>query len=97
MSINSSMKSYNFYLIGEIDEYGQAALPTVPTGKIEISINILSQNSKDNILYSEAAYIGLTKENITDKYIIDFNGTKLKVLYVNSFGRYNQVYLGSMN
>lgn len=96
MSINSSMGKYNYYLTGALDAYGQAIIETSAAGTIEMDIQILNQSTKDFPLYSSAEYIGLTKELITDNYIIEFKNQKLKVLYVNGFGRYNQVLMEKM-
>lgn len=96
MSINSSMKNYNYYLTGILDGYGQPTISSTPDGQIEMAINLISQSISDSMLYSTAEYIGLTKAAINDSYIIDFNGVNLKVLYVNSFGRLNQVMMERM-
>lgn len=93
MSINSRMKSYNYYLYGEYNDYGEKVLSDKPNGVIEIDITLRQQNTKESILYEGATYIGLTKDNqIDSSYIVDYNGQRLKVLYVNPFGRFYQVF-----
>ena len=96
MSINSNMKEYGYALLGQLDDYGEPIIPTEPTGVIRMAISLRNQMTTDNILYSSASFIGLTKENITDKYFI-FNGKDTyKVLYVNDYGRYKQAYMERM-
>lgn len=96
--INTDLRLYDYYTFGEDNEYGMATLSDTPNGKIKIAINILSQSVQDNILYKDCSYIGLTKDaNVNDAYVIDYEGKgKLKVLYVNTKGRYKQVFLKEM-
>lgn len=95
--INSQFRFYDYYIYEEIEnEYGQTSLQTTKSGKVKMAINLQSQSIVNNILYQDASYQGLTYENIDDNYVIDFEGIKLKVLYVNDFGRMKQVYLARM-
>lgn len=90
------MRLYDYFTIGELDEYGQPQIPTLdsePVGKIKIAINTSSQSVQDNINYTDANYIGLTLAEVNDTYIIKYNEELLKVLYVNSKGRFKQVFL----
>lgn len=92
--INANMRLYDYYTLGERDEYGQEKISTEPTGQIKIAINITSQSIQDNINYSGCQYIGLTYDkNVNDKYVITQGDTKLKVLYVNPLGRLTQVFM----
>lgn len=91
--INARMKTYNYFTIGATDEYGQPTTSTTPQGTIKIAIHTTSQTIQDNVLYKNATYIGLTQAEVKDTYIIDYNNTKLKVLYVNPTGRYKQVFM----
>lgn len=92
--INSQMLPYCYYTMDTENEYGQAIPVDEPTGTIRMAITISSQSVQDNINYSGAQYVGLTHNKaINDKWVIDYKGTKLKVLYVNTQGRYTQVYL----
>lgn len=91
--INSDMRVYDFFTLGEQNEYGQRVMPDKPTGTVKMDINITSQSIQDNILYSGAKYIGLTFEDISDKNIIQYGDKKLKVLYINPKGRYKQVFM----
>jgi hypothetical protein len=94
--INTKMRLYNYYTFGSSDGYGMPQLSTEPDGQIKISINISSQSTQDSILFKDCSYVGLTHDNnINDSYVIDYNGAKLKVLYVNP-GRFKQVYLKEM-
>lgn len=95
--INTDMRTYNFFSFGIDDGYGQPALSTEPTGQIKMAINITSQSVQDNILYKDCSYIGLTNDaKVDDTYVIEYEGNKLKVLYVNPKGRYKQVFLGGI-
>ena len=94
--INIQMRKYDFFTLGEKDEYGQLQMPeanAVPKGQIKMSINTTSQSIGSNIRYQDATYIGLTHADVNDTYIIDFNGERLKVMYVNDMGRLNQVFM----
>lgn len=97
--IAANMRFYNYFTIGELNGYGQPSMPskdTTPDGQIKMAINTISQGIAETIKYKEASYIGLTHANVDDTYIIEFNGERLKVLYVNPIGRYKQVFLGAM-
>lgn len=92
--INSKMKNYTYSRTSEnIDEYG---MPVVVNdeGTIKMSINFVSETINENSLYSGAQYVGLTlNKQIDANYIIQYEEEKLKVLYVNKEGKYNQVFL----
>jgi hypothetical protein len=90
------MKLYNYYTLGALDAYGQPGLSDEPVGTIKMAINTISQSIGDSIKYKEASYLGLTLGVINDTYVIDKDGEKLKVLYVNPLGRYTQVFMREM-
>lgn len=94
--INTDMRLYNYFTFGDNGGYGMPQLSSEPTGTIKMAINISSQSIQDNILYKDCSYIGLTRENIDDTYIVEYEGQKLKVLYVNPKGRFKQVFLKEM-
>lgn len=85
------MRNYTYQKYGEQDAYGQ---PTLGNEKYQISmaISVISNQIGDNVLYRDAQYIGLTKAALDDRYVIQYDEDKLKVLYVVP-GRYNQVYM----
>lgn len=92
--INSDMRPYNFFTFGEKNEYGETVLSEEPQGTVKISINLITQALADNVNYKQATYIGLTRDaEVNDTYVIDYEGNKLKVLYINPKGRLKQVYL----
>ena len=92
--INTNFRSYPYFTIGGSDSYGQPQL-SAKQGYVKMAVYLNSQSTQDNIKYSDTAYIGLTYDNtINDTYVIQYGNEKLKVLYVNSFGRYKQVYMG---
>lgn len=94
--INADMRTYNYYTLGGNDEYGQQVKSTEPVGTIKMAINISSQSTQDNINYKDCSYVGLTYDNkVNDTYIIEYGEEKLKVLYVNTKGRLNQVFMAT--
>lgn len=94
--INADMRIYNYFTIGELNEYGQPTISTSPIGIIKMAINLSSQSIQDNINYKDCRYVGLTHANVDDTYIIEYGEERLKVLYVNPKGRYNQVFLAAL-
>lgn len=100
--INFKFRTYNYYSIGDINGYGQTTLikdasgEPIVQGSIKMAIYTTSQSIQDNINYKNAQYIGLTLGNVSDKFVIDYKGSKLKVLYINTDGRYKQVFLSEL-
>lgn len=97
--INTDMRLYNYFTIGPKNAYGQAAIPdkdAEPAGTIKMAINISSQSIQDNINYKGCQYIGLTRADVDDTYIIQYENERLKVLYVNPKGRMKQVFMARM-
>lgn len=94
--IATNMRLYNYFTTGVKDAAGQTIINDTPVGQIKMAINITSQSVQDNINYSNAAYIGLTHAKVDDTYIIEYGEERLKVLYVNTLGRLNQLFLARM-
>lgn len=95
--INATMRTYNYYTLGGMDEYGQELLTEDIQGKIKLAIYTLSNTIGTNIKYKDATYIALTQDKtINDSYVIEYGEEKLKVMYVVPFGRYHQVFLAEM-
>lgn len=95
--INTNMRLYNFLTFGEKNSYGQEQL-TKGKGLIRMSINLVNQAINENMPYSKAQFIGLTfDKNIDSSYVIQSGDERLKVLYVNPYGRYNQVFMARMD
>lgn len=94
--INTDMRYYSYSTIGTADGYGQPLMSNEPVGKIKISIHLTSQAIQENALYSGATYVGLTMAAVDDSFVIHYKDKNLKVLYVNSYGRYNQVFMAEM-
>lgn len=95
--INSKMRFYNYFTIGENNSYGQPQMPAAdaePEGQVLMSIFTSSQSTQDNVNYKDCNYIGLTlNATVNDTYIIEFGNERLKVLYVNNEGRLKQVFM----
>lgn len=94
--INRDFRAYEYFLYEGKDAYAQPQITEDPQGTIKMAIYIASQAVQDNINYSGANYVGLTHAAIDDSYVIDYNGNKLKVLYVNPQGRLKQVFLADI-
>jgi hypothetical protein len=92
--INADMRLYDFYIYQK-NEYGQTTVQSnAPAGQVKLAIYTTSQNAQGNILYKDAAYVALTHDTeIDDMYQIDYEGERLKVLYVSPLGRLRQVFL----
>ena len=95
--INASMRFYDYFTLLDNNEYGQPQLSN-KKGSVKMSINLQTQAPVDNIKYKDATYVGFTLDSqIDDSCIIQFDkNTKLKVLYINPFGRYKQVFMAEM-
>ena len=91
--ISREMKTYNFSTIGATNEYGQPQVSAEPQGQIKMAIYTTSQGVQDNVNYSGANYIGLTNDDVSDTYIIEYEQERLKVLYIQPKGRYKQVFM----
>ena len=95
--ISADMRLYNYFTYGDADGYGMPTLAEEIQGQIKMAVYTTSQTVQDNINYTGANYVGFTNDkNINDKYVIEYEGEKLKVLYINAKGRYKQIYLGAM-
>lgn len=100
--INTDFRTYNYFSLGDNNGYGQATIikdddgNPVVQGSIKIAINVSSQGVQDNINYKNAQYVGLTLGDVNDKFVIDYEGSMLKVLYVNPKGRYTQVFMSEL-
>lgn len=94
--INIELKNYNFYTLGENNAYGQPKVSDMPAGSIVMAIYPINHSIGDNVIYHNATFMGLTRELINDKYIIEYRGNRLKVLYVQELGRFKQVYMAKM-
>lgn len=95
--ITTDMRLYDYFTFGENDSYGMPQLSETPKGQIKMAINISSQGIQDNILYKDCSYVGLTQDaNVNDTYVIKYGEGQLKVLYVNSKGRYTQVFMSEI-
>lgn len=93
----NNMRSYDYFIYGAKDAYGQDILAPEAQGKIKMSINITSQSTQDNIKYKDCTYIGLTHDKaINDTYVIQYGNEKLKVLYINPNGRYKQIFMSEI-
>ena len=94
--INADMREYEYYLYNGKNAYAQPQLSKEPQGTIRMAIYTSSQSIQDNINYKDAAYVGITYAKLDDTYVIKYGDEKLKVLYVNSQGRYKQVFLAKI-
>lgn len=92
--IGAKSRFYKYTKYSAKNAYGQITLPNEPTGEVKMAIYPTSTSIQDNINYKDANYIGLTYSSILDDKTVIFLGElKLKVLYINTEGRLNQVFL----
>lgn len=92
--IATNMTLYNYFTLGDKNGYGQPTISEEPQGTIKMAIYLSSQSAQDNINYQDCNYVGLTMDkSVNDKMVIQYGDEKLKVLYVNSAGRYIQTFL----
>lgn len=91
--INTAMKTYNYSTLGTENAYGQATTSGEVVGTIKMAISISSQAVQDNINFENCNYVGLTMAELDNSYVIHYGTEKLKVLYVNKQGRFNQAFL----
>ena len=91
------MRFYNYFTFGAKDSYGQPQLSEEVQGSISMAINVVSQALSDNVNYKQATYIGLTLDTkVNETYVIEYEGKKLKVLYVNPKGRLKQAFMAEL-
>lgn len=90
------MRIYKYYNFTELNGYGQLTLNKEPTGEAKIAIYTTSQNIQDNINYKGATYLGLTHSLLDDTAVIEYGDKKLKVLYINTEGRINQLFMAEI-
>ena len=94
--INTEMRLYDYYEYGENDAYGQPKLSDAPVGTVKMAIYLTTQSIQDNINYHSATYIGFTHALLDDSKVIDYEGKKLKVLYVERKGRIKQAFMSEI-
>ncbi len=95
--VNSNYRTYNYFTFGAKDAYGQPKLSEEVQGSVKMSIFPTSKNVQDNILYLNAQYMGLTYDkSVNDTFVIEYDGMRLKVLYVSALGRQRQVFLAKV-
>lgn len=91
------MKHYDYFTFGANDEYGQPVLSQEPEGTIKMAIYNTATSTQDNVLYTDASYVGLTSDaEVNDTYVIDTDKERLKVLYVQPKGTWKQVFMARM-
>jgi hypothetical protein len=95
--IATQMRVYNYSKINTVnDAYGQPQT-TEEAGTVKMAINFGSEALQEHPLYSGAQYTGLTLNKSVDAtYIIQYGEERLKVLYVNTKGKYTQVFMARM-
>lgn len=92
----NNMRTYNYYLYKDQDEYGQQTLTESAQGSIKMNIHLTTESTQDNINYTNASYMGLTMAYIDNTFAIAYGDKMLKVLTVNAQGRYKQVFMSEI-
>ena len=90
------MRPYEFTMLGAVDDYGQMTIDGGTEGAIRMAVYVASQTIGDSIVYRDAQYIGMTKDDVTDRHIIHYEGQRLKVLYVQPKGHFKQAFMAVM-
>jgi len=93
MVINRSEQPALLYTMGGQDEYGQDLVEPIAQKKITLTFGLYNHKQTDDIRYEDVEYTGLTPYDVADDQVIELNGFKYKVLFVNPFGRMKQVFL----
>ena len=91
--INADMREYDVFTLEENNEYGQQTVSKQPYKRVKMAIYSTTQSIQDNINYANCEYIGLTTANVKDTDVIEYEGHRLKVLYINQKGRFKQAFL----
>lgn len=96
LTVSTTTNAYGEVVVeqtrGEVEEEPTSSTDT-EVNTIKMAINLSNQHNNNNIIYTEADYIGLTTDQVDDTYIIEYGDYKLKVKYVNPIGRFKQVAL----
>ena len=83
--------TYNI-LSEKLDEYGQPVVENVEKECL-MAISVTKHSPTDSPLYVNSEFTGITQDkNLNDKCIVNYEGMKLKVLYIIK-GRFNQVFM----
>lgn len=94
--IATQMRNYKYFTFGANDAYGQPQMVEAED-TVKVAINLASQSVQENPLYGGAQYTGLSLNKAIDAtYVIEYGDVKLKVLYSNPLGKYNQIFLARM-
>jgi len=96
MVINRSMHQAQVLMLGEDDEYGQPQIVEAPLPSITLSFGLYTHSSVEDPRYQDVEYTGLTTHEVNDKMVLQIGDERYKVLFVNPFGRINQVFLKSI-
>lgn len=96
MVINRSEVPATLLTMGGQDEYGQDLVEPIAQKSITLTFGLYNHKQTDDIRYQNVEYTGLTTYDINDNQIIEIGEKKYKVLFVNMFGRMNQVFLKAM-
>lgn len=94
--IYRDMRPYEFTMLGAVDDYGQMTLDGGTGGTVLMAVYVATQAVSDTILYREAQYVGMTRDDVTDRHIIHYGDEKLKVLYVQPKGCFKQAFMAVM-
>ena len=99
--INPNMRLYDYYKLSTNAAYGQEVIPpkdATPAGQVKMAIFTTSTGTQENILYANCSYVAYTFDaEIDDKYIIQYEKERLKVMYTQHTGRFKLVYMKRVN
>lgn len=93
MVINRSEVKATLKTMGGQDEYGQDLVDALEEKPITLTFGLYNHKQTDDVRYEDVEYTGLTAYDVSDNQIIAIGDKEYKVLFVNPFGRMNQVFL----
>lgn len=90
---NRTLKTYNLFTLGELDDYGMRKPLTDTESTITGSLGLYSHSPVEDVRFNEVQYTMLTKDSLDEGCVIADEDKMYKVVFTNEFGRLNQVFL----
>lgn len=81
------------YSFGDLDEYGFPTLNEELSRQVLMTFTLFTHHPVEDIRYQGIEFTGLTADTLTDNDVVEIEGNKYKVKFVNPCGRLNQVFL----
>lgn len=97
MVINRDMRQAQVYKLAGQDEYAQPTYETESSQTISLTFGLFNHSPVEDIRYQNVEYTGLTKDLCAESDLLKIGDNFYRVIFVNPFGRLNQVFLHSAN